>query len=51
LDAAVAEARIVAADLAINELQSGRPVDGRQIEIIDCEDVKRATLAVRDIVG
>jgi hypothetical protein len=50
LDAAIAEAKIVAADLAVNELQSGRRVDGRKIEITDDEGLMRAVFAVRDIV-
>jgi hypothetical protein len=47
--AAVAEARYIARDLAIEELKRGSAVDGRQIEILDAERRKCAVFPVREI--
>jgi hypothetical protein len=50
LAAAVAEAKCVARDLAIEELKRGAPIDGREIEIRDAAKQKCAAFLVREII-
>jgi hypothetical protein len=50
VEAALSEAKMVARELVIYEVESGRRVDGRTIEVVDGEGVKCVVMAIREIV-